>query len=54
MLGDYMTIKDLKAKLSSIDDSYTITLQKSDGSQMDITRASQEGKHFTFWTDSSK
>jgi len=49
-----MTIKDLKAKLSSIDDSYTITLQKSDGSQMDITRASQEGKHFTFWTDSSK
>jgi hypothetical protein len=49
-----MTIKDLKAKLGSIDDSYTITLQKSDGSQIDITRASQEGKHFTFWTDSSK
>jgi hypothetical protein len=49
-----MTIKDLKAKLNSLDDSYTITLKQSDGSQMDITKASQEGNHFTFWTDSSK
>jgi hypothetical protein len=49
-----MTIKDLKAKLSSIDDSYTIMLQKPDGTQTDITRASQEGKHFTFRTDGSK
>lgn len=49
-----MTIKDLKAKLSSVDDKYTITLQKPDGTQMDITRASQEGQHFTLWTDSSK
>jgi hypothetical protein len=49
-----MTIKDLKAKLSSIDDNYTITLQKPDGTQMDITRASQVGEHFTFWADSSK
>jgi hypothetical protein len=48
-----MTIKDLKAKLSSIDDSYTLTLQKADGTQMDIVKASQEGKHFTFWTGSS-
>jgi hypothetical protein len=48
-----MTIKDLKAKLSSIDDSYTLTLQKSDGTQMDITKASQQGDHFTFWTDSA-
>ena len=48
-----MTIKDLKSKLSSMDDSYTITLKKSDGTQMDITKASQEGKHLTFWTDSS-
>jgi hypothetical protein len=49
-----MTIKDLKAKLSSVDDSYTISIQKSDGTEMKITRANQEGKHFTFWTDSAK
>jgi hypothetical protein len=48
-----MTIKDLKAQLSSLDDSYTINLQKSDGTKMEITKASQEGHHFTFWTDSS-
>ena len=48
-----MTIKDLKAKLSSVDDSYKITLQKSDGTQMDITKASQQGDHFTFWIDST-
>jgi hypothetical protein len=53
MGGDYMTIKDLKAKLSSIDDSYTLTLQKPDGTEMDITKASQQGDHFTFWTDSA-
>lgn len=49
-----MTIKDLKAKLSSVDDSYTLTMQKSDGTQMDITEASQQGNHFTFWTDIAK
>jgi hypothetical protein len=48
-----MTIKDLKTKLSSMDDSYKITLKKSDGTQVDITKVSQEGKHFAFWTDSS-
>jgi len=48
-----MTIKDLKAKLSSADDSSTITLQKPDGTQMDITRAGQEGDHFTLWIDSA-
>ena len=48
-----MTIKDLKAKLSSMDDSYTITLQKPDGTQMDITRADQQGHHLTFWADSA-
>ena len=48
-----MTIKELKDKLSSMDDSYTINLQKSDGTQMDITEVSQQGNHFTFWTDSS-
>lgn len=48
-----MTIKDLKAKLSSIDDSYKITLQKPDGTQMDITKADQQGDHFTFWTESA-
>ena len=49
-----MTIKDLKAKLSNMDDSYTITLQKPDGTQADITEASQAGDHFTLWTDSSR
>lgn len=48
-----MTIKDLKARLSSLDDDCTITLQKSDGTQMDITKASRQGDHFTFWTDSN-
>ena len=48
-----MTIKDLKAKLSNMDDSYTVTLQKRDGSQKDITKVSQEGNHITFQTDSS-
>jgi hypothetical protein len=48
-----MTIKDLKNKLSRIDDSYTIALQKTDGTRMAITKASVEGKRFTFWTDSS-
>jgi hypothetical protein len=48
-----MTIKDLKAKLSSMDDSYTLTLQKSDGTEMKITKASQQGDHLTFWTDSA-
>jgi hypothetical protein len=48
-----MTIRDLKAQLSNIDDSATITLQKSDGTQMEITKASQQGDRFTFWTDSS-
>jgi|GEM_PF-1581702 len=47
-----MTIKDLKATLSSLNDSYTLTIQKPDGTHMDITKASQEGKHLTFWTDS--
>jgi hypothetical protein len=48
-----MTIRDLKSQLSSMDDSYIITLKGSDGTQMDITKASQEGNHLTFWTDSS-
>ena len=48
-----MTIKDLKAKLSNMDENYKITLKRPDGTQMDITKASQEGDHFTFWTDSS-
>lgn len=48
-----MTIKELKEQLSNLDDNYTITLQKRDGTQADITKASQDGDHFTFWTDSS-
>ncbi len=48
-----MTIKDLKTHLNSLDDSCMITLQKSDGTQMDITRASKQGDKLTFWTDSS-
>lgn len=47
-----MTIKDLKSKLRSIDDSYTIALQKPDGTHMAVKRASLEGKRFTLWTDS--
>jgi hypothetical protein len=46
-----MTIKDLKAKLSTMDDSYTITLQKPDGTQKDITKVSKQGNHITFSTD---
>ncbi len=49
-----MTIKDLKAKLSNLDDNYTITMKKSDGTEMEITSASQQGDHFTFRTDASK
>lgn len=48
-----MTIKDLKTQLESMDENYIITLQKQDGTQMDITKASQQGSHLTFWTDSS-
>jgi hypothetical protein len=46
-----MTIKDLKAKMSGMDDSCTITMQKSDGTQMDITNASQEDNHLTLFLD---
>jgi hypothetical protein len=47
-----MTIKDLKDQLSSMDDSYTLTIQTPDGTQRDITKTSQKGKHFTFMTSS--
>ena len=40
-----MTIKDLKAKMSGMDENCTITMQKLDGTQMDITTASQQGDH---------
>jgi hypothetical protein len=46
-----MTIKDLKAKLSSLDDSYTVTMQQPDGTEMDINNASMQGNHFTFFMD---
>jgi hypothetical protein len=48
-----MTIKDLKAKLGSMDESYKLTLQKPDGTQIDITKADQQGDHLTFWTGST-
>lgn len=48
-----MTIKDLKSHLNSMDDNCMITLQKSDGTQMDITNASQQGDRLTLWTESS-
>lgn len=47
-----MTIRDLKNQLSSIDDNCTIALQKPDGTQLDITGASQQGDRLTFWTES--
>lgn len=46
-----MTVKDLKGMLSKLDDSCMITMQKPDGTQREITKASMHGKHFTFWTD---
>jgi hypothetical protein len=46
-----MTIKDLKAKISGMDDSSTITMQKTDGTQIDITRASQQGDHLTLFLE---
>jgi hypothetical protein len=49
-----MTIKDLKAKMSDMDDSDKITLQKADGTQMDIKKAAQQGDHLTFWVDTPK
>ncbi len=44
-----MTIRDLKAKLSSVDENATITLQKPDGTMVDIARVGQEGSNFTFY-----
>jgi hypothetical protein len=46
-----MTIKELKAKISGMDDNSKITMQKSDGTQLDISKASQEGDHLTFFLD---
>jgi hypothetical protein len=46
-----MTIKDLKAKMSGMDDNCTITMQKTDGTQMDITTASQQGDHLTLFLE---
>ena len=48
-----MTVKDLRAKLNNMDDSYTITMQKADGTQKDITNVSQQGAHLTFMIDGS-
>lgn len=46
-----MTIRDLKAKLSSMDDNYIVTMQRPDGTEMDINKAGQQGDHFTFFMD---
>jgi hypothetical protein len=48
-----MTVRDLRAKLSNMDDNYTITMQKADGTQKDITDVSQQGDHLAFMTDGS-
>ncbi len=49
-----MTIKDLRDHLSNLDDSCMITLQKSDGTEMDIAGASEQGDHLILWTDSPR
>ena len=46
-----MTIKDLKAKISGMDDNCTITMQKPDGTQMDVTTASQQGNHLALFLE---
>lgn len=46
-----MTIKELKNKLRDMDDSYIVNLQKPDGTQIDITKVSQQGNHLTFILD---
>ena len=48
-----MTVRDLRAKLNNMDDSYMITMQGADGMQKDITDVSQQGNNLTFMTDSS-
>jgi hypothetical protein len=48
-----MTIKDLKNKLNTMDESCTVTLQQPDGTEMDITDARQQGDHLTFWIDTT-
>lgn len=48
-----MTVRDLKDKLNEMDDSCMLTLQTPDGTQREITKASQQGDYFTFWTDST-
>ena len=47
-----MTVRELRDMIQDMDDSYKLTIQTSDGTQREIKDASQEGKHFTFWTDS--
>lgn len=48
-----MTVRELKDMISTLDDSYTVTMQTPDGMQRDITTASQQGDRFTFWTDTT-
>jgi hypothetical protein len=47
-----MTVRELKSQLNKIDDDCTIMLQTPDGTQRDITKASPQGDHLTFWADS--
>ena len=47
-----MTVKELKSMINSLDDSSTLAMRTPDGGQRDITKASQKGDRFIFWTDS--
>ncbi len=44
-----MTIRDLKTKLNTMDDNSMIMMQSTDGTQMEITNATQEGDNLTLW-----
>ena len=48
-----MTVRELREMLDTIDDSYKLSMRTPDGMEREITDASQEGTHFTFWADTS-
>jgi hypothetical protein len=46
-----MTIKDLRDKLQDMDDSYTVVLQKPDGTKMGVTKVSMLGDQLAIFME---
>jgi hypothetical protein len=46
-----MTIKDLKAELRDMDDSYTVILQRPDGTKMGVTKVSMLGNQLAIFME---